>query len=135
MKSDAEERFFGFVDKTNGCWEWRGSVWKGYGKFWFNGRMVKAHRFSYSLVHGDIEGVLDHLCRNRACVNPDHLEDVSNKENCMRGEAPTAINARKTHCPRGHEYNEENTYVRPTGSRECKVCRNERGRVLESTSN
>lgn len=65
---------------------------------------------------------LDHLCRNRACCNPHHLEVVSLRENLLRGVGPSAMNARKTTCPSGHEYSESNTYHKKNGSRQCKAC-------------
>ncbi len=81
-----------FFDKTtvilDGCWEW--TAWitdKGYGQFQYGGRMMGAHRFSYQLVKGEILHTIDHLCRNRRCVNPNHLEDVTQKENVRRGGA------------------------------------------------
>lgn len=66
---------------------------------------------------------LDHLCRNRRCCRPDHLEPVTHKENVLRGMAPSAINARKTHCKRGHEFTAENIYPSPDGVRRCRECR------------
>jgi len=66
---------------------------------------------------------LDHLCRNTACVNPDHLEPVTNRANILRGGGVAALNARKTHCPQSHEYTPTNTLARPNGSRECRECR------------
>jgi hypothetical protein len=114
------------VDKSGECWLWTASQrGNGYGQFTVNGKGVSAHRFAYELMIGPIpEGLdLDHLCRARACVNPAHLEPVTNAENILRGTCPPAINARKTHCPRGHEYTPENTYVNPAGGRECRACR------------
>lgn len=84
-----------------------------------------AHRLSYTLAYGSIpEGlVIDHLCRTPVCVRPDHLEAVTQQENMRRG--PGA----KTHCKRGHEFNEVNTYVRKdTGARFCRPCKNIRRR-------
>ncbi len=111
----------------NGCWEWQGcEVGRGYGGF--NG--TYAHRFSYELFNNTIipAGLtIDHLCRNRKCVNPDHLEAVSLKENILRGTCPPAKNALKTHCPRGHPYDEVNTYINPKGWRICNICKKQKG--------
>lgn len=83
-----------------------------------------AHRFAYELIVGPIKPGLqiDHLCRVRRCCNPEHLEPVTRKVNILRGESPTAKNARKTVCPRGHKYDEENTYLSKEGKRQCKIC-------------
>lgn len=90
--------------------------------------LILAHRFEYEKVHGKIpsELVIDHLCRNGLCVNPKHLEAVTNKENILRGEGICAINARKTHCKRGHLLSSENIYQRKNGKRDCKLCDAER---------
>lgn len=101
----------------------------GYVRISWGGRLVYLHRFVYAVYVGQPEGTLDHLCRNRACCNPAHMEAVTNKVNILRGEAPTAHNARKTHCIRGHEFNEQNTYhcQNPDGTvrRICRRCNNE----------
>jgi hypothetical protein len=82
------------------------------------------HRVVYEAMVGPIPtGLqLDHLCRTRACVNHFHLEPVTRRENILRGDSPSAVHARKTHCVRGHEFNEENTSIRSDGSRSCRKC-------------
>lgn len=88
-----------------GCWIWSGYRYpRGYGKACFGGRYVSAHRLSYVVNKGPIpEGlVIDHLCRNILCVNPDHLEAVTMRENVLRGVGLTAVNNLKTHCVNGH---------------------------------
>jgi len=106
----------------SGCWLWLGAPdVGGYGRFWVNGRSEQAHRVSYRLFFGEIpKGLqLDHLCRVRGCVNPSHLEPVTLGENIRRG---VSHNGNKTHCPSGHEYTEENTYIFPAGGRGCREC-------------
>lgn len=119
------ERFWGYVDKSDGCWTWcghRGA--KGYGQFTREGgRFELAHRYAYAETFGPIpKGLhLDHLCRNPSCVRPAHLEAVTPRENTMRGIGPSAVNARKTHCIRGHEFSVENTYLKGA-RRVCREC-------------
>lgn len=134
-RPSAEERFWPKVKKAgpDECWEWLASKGKGYGHFTLeSGRSIQAHRFSYGLVNGPVpEGlVLDHLCRNRGCVNPAHLEPVTIGENVLRGVGASAQNARKTHCYRGHEFTEENTQYRsgPRPGRACRTCAREQER-------
>lgn len=119
------ERFTRYVkvDAETGCWVWTGAKQKdGYGTISDNGRRP-AHRVSYERFVGPlIKGLtIDHLCRNRLCVNPDHLEQVTFKENVLRGVGPTAVNARKTHCIRGHELTKENILPNAKG-RVCRQC-------------
>lgn len=120
------EQFWLLADEdTSGCWEWVGRIRStlGYGYITVNRSMLMAHRVAWTLVRGPIPNnvTLDHLCRNRRCINPAHLELVSNKVNILRGDSPTAINARKTHCKRGHEFTPENTRLHHE-RRECRVC-------------
>lgn len=96
----------------------------GYGQFGVAGRIVMAHRWLYEQLVGPIpDGMqLDHMCRVRPCVNPDHLEVVTQLENIMRGVSVGALLARRKECMRGHPYTTANSYVGPTGARSCRVC-------------
>ncbi|MFI2349761.1 HNH endonuclease signature motif containing protein [Streptomyces sp. NPDC019443] len=107
------------------CWLWVGAIGaRGYGRIFVDGQTVPAHRWSYEAEVGSIQPglVIDHLCRNRACVNPAHLEPVTNQVNTLRGIGMTARRARTTHCPAGHEYAGANLYVSPRGDRRCRIC-------------
>lgn len=119
----------------SGCVEWIGGTTSaGYGSLTRGkyGTAVLAHRLSYEHHNGPIPTGLqiDHLCRNRLCVNPCHLEPVTQRVNIMRGDSPTARNAAKTHCPRGHELVGDNIYLHPTrGHRECRTCQRARNQL------
>ena len=114
-------RFWSKV-RVVGCWEFDAYHDRdGYALFSDGDRKtVRAHRFAYELLVGPIpEGlVLDHLCRNRGCVNPDHVEPVTSRTNVLRGVEATAET-----CRRGHPFDECNTYERPSGRRSCKRCK------------
>lgn len=113
-----------YAPHLGACWIWQGGhSGNGYG-LWRPRRGVTylAHRFSYETLRGEMSGdlVLDHLCRVRDCVNPDHLDPVTNRENVLRGVGASAINAGKTHCPNGHLYTAETVYA--SKCRRCKLC-------------
>lgn len=112
------------VDATTGCHIWTGSfINSGYGRL-KSGDEVLAHRVAYTLARGPIPAgaVIDHLCRTRACVNPTHMEAVTNKVNVLRGQGVTAKANNATHCPQGHPYDASNTYIDPKGARRCRAC-------------
>lgn len=119
--------FMAKVEKTDTCWLWTAAKTdKGYGNFRLNRRTLSAHRVSYMHFVGPIPDGLhvDHLCRNRSCVRPDHLEPVTQYENMKRGEIWNASGKHQlkvTHCPKGHEYSDENTYIHKN-SRYCREC-------------
>lgn len=135
LDAKASERFWSKVHKHDGpetfCWIWTAGLdAHGYGQFGFNKKPTKAHRVAYEeLVSPPPSGMaLDHLCRVRNCVNPAHLEPVSIGENVRRGDGVSARNAKKTHCPSGHELQGENLIVEKSGTRRCKECHYRRNR-------
>lgn len=109
------------------CWVWRGTrAGNGYPVAYSprDKTTTWAHRLSYELFVGPIPRglTIDHLCRNKVCVNPKHLEAVTIRENILRGHGLAAMNARKTHCPKGHPYDIGNTYLTKAGTRQCRKC-------------
>jgi hypothetical protein len=119
----AWDRFLTKVKRQgDGCWLWTASLnVNGYAQFWNGKRMYPAHRFAYERLVGSVpDGLqLDHLCRVRHCVNPDHLEPVTNRENVLRGKTGRL----KTHCAKGHPWIPENLYVAPgSGRKFCRMC-------------
>lgn len=125
-------RFWKSVHITvDGCWIWCGYSRKGYGAYSHLGSMIPAHRYAYEVLVRTLvaapKETCDHLCRNRSCVNPSHIEIVSNRENVLRGIGHTAVNARRTSCVNGHEFSESNTYRGVNSGnmprRQCRECR------------
>lgn len=109
----------------SGCWLWTGAKTpSGYGKINRNGRFQYVHRFAYEMAFGAIPTGLeiDHLCGNRSCVNPSHLEPVTRQENITRSGGASSVNASKTHCTNGHIFDEENTRFDSDGHRRCRIC-------------
>lgn len=126
------ERFWAKVERTEGCWRWGGAIDNGgYGRYAVRGvKNHLAHRYMYELVVGPIPSglVIDHLCRNRRCVNPTHLEAVTTHVNNHRSTAPTILRSHATECPKGHPFDEANTgweYPRGQPRRICRACRRE----------
>jgi hypothetical protein len=122
-KSHAKKKPYVLIH-DDGCWYWLRSKIKGYGTLSIQNKPHKAHRFIYESLKGHIpDGLtLDHRCRNRACVNPDHLEPVTNRINILRGISFSAENFRKDSCKRGHLLSKGNLYLRPSGGRSCMAC-------------
>ena len=119
-----DDRFSLYVEPTGFCWLWTGALdGKGYGRVSVGGKVVRAHRWAYEALVGPIPSGLhlDHLCRVKTCVNPDHLEPVTHRVNLERGRG-VLLRAPKTHCKHGHEYDEKNTRINSKGRKVCRAC-------------
>ena len=121
-------RFWEKVEPRGECWIWTAAQLRGYGRFHFDGRNVRTHRLAYETLVGPIPPglVLDHLCRVPACVNPAHLDPVTDRENSSRS---PIWNGNKIRCVRGHVRVNNNIYVNSRGERICRQCDRERGRT------
>lgn len=113
-------------EPMSGCWLWLGGLRdkkNGYGAVSWEGKIYRTHKLVFHLLRYVVPSTLtiDHLCRNRLCCNPDHLEPVTQKINVHRGEGVAARNMKKTHCPKGHEFDNENTYTWKN-QRFCRAC-------------
>jgi len=123
------ERLFSKISFSSDCWNWKGTKTRlEYGLFFLKGYSFSAHRLCYQFFlekEIPLNKVTDHLCRNHSCVNPFHLEVVTNKENIVRGNFPPIINSKKTHCKNGHPFDKKNTYLRKNKQhRSCILCKN-----------
>ena len=133
---DLESKYI--PEPNTGCWLWLTTLDRdGYGKINYRKRTLRAHRFIYERLRGPIPSnlELDHMCRVRCCVNPDHLEPVAGRENLRRGNSPSSAAARQTHCIHGHEFNFENTRIGNNykGSfRQCRACETQRQKVKKN---
>jgi len=120
------------------CWVWTRYLNKGYGALQVGTlaktKKVLAYKFSWELVNGPVpEGLeLDHLCRNRACVRPSHLEPVTHQLNMLRGDTFASRQVQVTECPQGHPYDEKNTHVKSSGKRKCRACDRDRHREIRA---
>ena len=127
-RQDPVDRFMAKieVDPTTDCWNWTGNLgWQGYGQFWSEKqKTVRAHRWSFNRWNDAVpDGMqLDHLCRNRKCANPFHLESVTPRENVLRGDTPASRNAAKAECNEGHPLAGPNLRINSRGDRVCREC-------------
>jgi hypothetical protein len=133
MSDEAWQRFLEKLRRAGGCIEFTGTKSSGYGSFRAaSSSQSLAHRIAWVATNGPIPDglVLDHLCRNRACANPEHLEVVTHRVNILRGSGAAAKHAAKTHCKHGHEFTESNTYLDSKGRR-CRTCRDQQKRAWD----
>lgn len=123
-------RFWNKVKKTNKCWLWTAAQSDGYGLFWWQGKLVAAHRLAFESMRGPIPPgcELDHICRRRHCVKPNHLQPVKHRENVIIGRNFTAVNSAKVCCPKGHAYTVVKRAAGRGTQRRCLICANEQAR-------
>jgi hypothetical protein len=125
MKDFAQIFAWCLPEPNSGCWLWTHSLTKdGYGRLNLGHKETVAHKGMYEIVKGPVPSglELDHLCRTRACINPDHLEPVTEKENCRRSTSLASRRSRQTECLRGHPFDSANTYRTKRGWRQCRAC-------------
>lgn len=128
IRGNDQERFWSKVKKSEGCWTWLGySNRRGYGQVILQGKVIGAHRAAWSLSGKELPKFklglsLDHLCKNKLCVRPDHLEVVTTAENTLRSDNICMQNKAKTQCKNGHMFTQENTVIRRSGHRDCRAC-------------
>lgn len=129
MKLTTMGRWYKSYERTKNCWVWTEVIGSnGYGRFWADGKLWLAHRFAFTLSGRLIPDglVIDHICRNRMCVNPEHLRTLTSKENTLIGEGITAKRLRSPVCAKGHPWKPETTRINPkTYGRQCEICRSE----------
>lgn len=133
MKKTLNDRFLERFEQTNGCWEWKSTMHhSGYGVIYKSPKQLLAHRVSWEYYNKTVipdELEVDHICRNRKCVNPKHLRIVTHKINCLENsESPLAKHAKKTHCPKGHPLSGDNLvkyHLEKLNQRFCKACFNQ----------
>lgn len=129
MNQERLKKFYSLILESNECWIWQGNrsrtkcTVKEYGMFHQGGKNRKAHRVSYEHFNASLtEGLtIHHICNNGLCVNPKHLQEMTLRENVLLGNGMGAINARKTHCSKGHEFSEDNTNY-SGNHRSCRIC-------------
>lgn len=117
-------------EPNSGCWLWTWYTVNGYGRLTVKRRTWPAHRFFYTNLVAPVppELQMDHLCRTECCVNPDHLEPVTPRENTLRSKGPAALAARQTQCKYGHVYTAESVRINSEGHRYCRICERVRHR-------
>lgn len=126
-KETVAERILSNIENWKDCWNWKGTVSKDYAVMKLHSRQVRVHRLIYELLVAPIPKgyVVDHVCKNKKCINPNHLQPVTSKENTLRGTSIPAINSKKTHCKRGHSLEGGNLLKGQGNHRRCKLCKRE----------
>lgn len=132
LKLALPSKFWDRIYFAGNCWLWKGATNRGYGRFHVSrGKQRPVHRMTWEVINGPVPSGknLDHLCRNKTCVNPSHLECVPIAVNALRGNSPHAQHARQTHCFLGHPLSGENLFINSRGNRVCLICNRSRRRI------